>query len=251
MKPITVFLVDDETDSREVMAALLSRHFPDLRIVGEASNAEDAYHGIQKSKPDLVFLDIQMPKGDGFSLLRRFTEIPFEVIFVTSFDQFAINAIRFSALDYLLKPVEIFDLQRAVKRAVEVIGKKLDNSVRIVNLLHGLDEKADASIAVHSGDKVRLLPTRDVVFIEGDGRYSHVSMCNGERFTTAIYLKDFEDYFGEASFFVRISKDRLLNVNHIVSYTKGEPCIIQTVTGEAFETSRRRKQDVLARISRK
>ena len=248
---IKVFLVDDEKDSREVMANLLRNYVSEIAIVGEAANVESAYKGILEKQPDLVFLDIQMPKSNGFSLLKKFEVIPFEVIFVTSFDQYAINAIKFSALDYLLKPVEVSDLKEAVAKALAVIGKKQNSSLQIINLLHDLQENVARRIAVHSGDKVRFLHQSDIECIEADGRYCRIFLNNSETFVTAKYLKEFESYFGEKSLFVRISKTYLINISQIKSYSKGEPCIIEMATGKLFETSRRKKQEVLERLQAK
>lgn len=248
---IKVILVDDEKDSREVMTKLLQYHFDEIEILGEATNVENAFQLINQKQPDLIFLDIQMPKANGFALLKKFETIPFEVIFVTSFDQYAINAIKFSALDYLLKPVEVSDLKDAVAKAVAVIGKKQNSNLQIINLLHDLQDNVERKIAVHNGDKVRFLPQKEIVFIEADGRYCRIFMQDSETFITAKYLKDFEAYFAEKSSFVRISKTYLLNTSHIVSYSKGDPCIIEMTTGKLFETSRRKKQEVLERLQSK
>lgn len=248
---IKVLLVDDEKDSREVMARLLQTHFDQLEIIGEAANTENAFQLVAEKKPDLVFLDIQMPKANGFSLLKKFDIVPFEVIFVTSFDQFAITAIKFSALDYLLKPVEVSDLKEAVGKAIKVIDKKQNSSSQIINLLHDLQENVERTIAVHSGDKVRFLSQKDIVLVEADGRYCRIFMQNSEVFVTAKYLKEFEAYFGENAPFVRINKTYLLNSSHIVSYSKGDPCIIEMANGKLFEASRRKKQEVLERLKHK
>lgn len=248
---IKILLVDDEKDSREVMSNLLRNYFPDLTIVGEAANVATAYREIIDKQPDLVFLDIQMPRANGFSLLQQFEEVAFEVIFVTSFDQYAINAIKFNALDYLLKPVEIPDLQQAVERAIKIIDKKQNSSLQIVNLLQDIrDDATNRKIAVHAGDKVKFLSQSDILYIEADGRYCRIFMNNRAMYITAKYLKDFEAYFGE-SLFIRISKSHIINVSHITSYSKGDPCIIEMATGKLFETSRRKKQEVLDRLNSK
>ena len=248
---IKILLVDDEKDSREVMSNLLRHYFPQLEIVGEAANAESAYREIIEKQPDLVFLDIQMPRANGFSLLQQFEEVPFEVVFVTSFDQYAINAIKFNALDYLLKPVEIPDLLQAVERAIKVIDKKQNSSLQIINLLQDIrDDAKNRKIAVHSGDKVKFLSQGEIIYIEADGRYCRIFMKNQEIYVTAKYLKDFESYFGESNF-IRISKSHIINVSHIMSYSKGDPCIIEMSTGKLFETSRRKKQEVLDRLNQK
>ena len=246
---ITALMVDDEKGGREVLRNLIGKFCPEIRIVGEAENVEAAFQQINEKKPQLVFLDIQMPRASGFSLLKQFDPVPFEVIFVTSFDQYAINAIKFSALDYLLKPVEIEDLQQAIKKAVRSIEMKTSSNPQFINLLHNLEtDLHDRKIAVHIGENVRLLSEFQIAYIEGDGRYCNISMDNGDSYTTARYLKDFEDYLGQGSSFVRISKSYLLNAKHIRQYSKGEPCIIEMQNGKVFEVSRRKKQEVMEKL---
>lgn len=253
---ITCILVDDESNSRIVLQSLLKRHEQSIEIIGEASHAEAAYELITKHNPQLVFLDIQMPRGDGFSLLSKFinpalglNKIPFEVIFVTSYDKYAINAIKFSALDYLLKPVEIKDLDNAIAKAMDRIESKKNIQPQIVNLLHSINEETHTpKIAVHLADNVKLIDPQNIIFIEADGSYCHIHTQQKERYMTSKYLKDFEDYFGANSHFVRINKSILIHTKYIERYTKGEPCIIEMSNGQNFEVSRRKKQEVLEKI---
>lgn len=248
---IRAILVDDEKQSRVVMTSLLDSFSKEIDIVGEASNVEEAYELIIKEKPALVFLDIQMPRANGFSLLKKFNEIPFEVIFVTSYDQYAINAIKFSALDYLLKPVEVSDLKDAVSKAVKSISKKENTGSQVVNLLHNLNpETKDRKIAVHAGESVKLINSSNILYIESDEGCCNLMTLNNEKYSTAKYLKDFEDYFGETSDFIRIHKSCLINVNHIKGYNKGEPFIIEMVNGQTFEVARRKKPEVLEKLKK-
>jgi len=250
-EPITALIVDDESNSRHVLRTLLERNFTEIAIAGEAANAEEAFQLIGKVQPQLVFLDIQMPRADGFSLLKRFEEVPFEVVFVTSFDQYAMNAIRFSALDYLLKPVEVSDLGDAVKKAVKRIQEKQNSHLQVVNLLKTMNSNGPQKVAVHAAATVKLLDEKSIVYVQGDGSYCVIQTDAEERFTTARYLKDFEDYFGQPTTFVRISRSILINADHIRQYSKGEPCMIEMSNGELFEVSRRRKVEVLAVLRRK
>jgi len=251
-KPITAILVDDESNSRHVLRTLLERNFPEIDILGEAASAAEAFQLIQKVGPQLVFLDIQMPRADGFSLLKRFDEVPFEVVFVTSFDQYAMNAIRFSALDYLLKPVEVSDLGNAIRKAEKRISEKQGSHSQIINLLRTMDgTSGPQKVAVHVADAVKLIDERTIIYILADGSYCTILTDSGERFTTARYLKDFEDYFGQPGTFVRISKSVLINSGQIAKYSKGDPCMIEMTNGELFEVSRRKKVEVLAALKRK
>jgi two-component system LytT family response regulator len=249
MKKITAAVIDDESGSREVLLSLLEKYFPEIEVVGEAANVEEAFNLLNIKKPQLIFLDIQMPKASGFDLLKKFDQVPFEIVFVTSFDKYAINAIKFSALDYLLKPIEIPDLESAIKKAIKSIDLKTNNGLQIINLLHSLDTDInDRKIAVHAGEKVKLLSELDIVYVEGDGRYCHIILISGETYTTARNLKEFEEYFQATNNFVRIAKDLIINVKYIKHYSKGEPCIIEMVNGKTFDVARRKKAEVLGKL---
>lgn len=246
---IKTVLVDDEKNSREVISKLLTKYYPEIHIVGEASNVDDAFELIIKEKPQLVFLDIQMPRANGFNLLKKFDGVPFEVIFITSYDQYAITAIKFNALDYLLKPVEIEELKFAVSKGIKNIISKENKQSEIINLLHHLEtDVEDRQFAIHSGEKVKMISEQSIIFIEGDGRYCHLTMSTGEIFTTPKNLKEFEDYFTEKSSFIRISKTFMINASYIKEYSKGEPFIIVMKNDKTFEVARRKKPEVLERL---
>ncbi|MFN0188354.1 MAG: LytR/AlgR family response regulator transcription factor [Bacteroidia bacterium] len=246
MRKLRCLLVDDENDSRIVLKDLLRNFCQEAEVIGEASNFEDAYVLINEKSPDLVFLDIQMPTGNGFMLLRKFEKIPFEVIFVTSYDKYAINAIKFSALDYLLKPVAIHDLQNSVKKAYEKLESKKTNQNLILNLLQSVDDnESEKKIALHKNDSVRFVKVRNILYIESDWNYSNIYTSTNEEYTSSKTLKEFEEYLLPFSFFIRIHKNCLVNVNHIREYSKGEPCIITMQDGKELEISRRKKQEVL------
>jgi len=248
MEKITAILVDDENKNREVLKNLLTNFFPEVEILGEAESVESAFKLVNQKNPQLVFLDIQMPRSSGFNLLKKFDVVPFEVIFVTSYDQYAITAIKFSALDYLLKPVEVKDLKSAIEKAKKSIASKHQTNGQIINLLNNLDEEnKERKVAVHVGEKVELISATDIIYIEADGSYCKIKTAN-DKYTIAKFLKDFEEYFGENSDFVRIHKSCLINVRHIKNYSKGEPCFIEMIDGITFEVARRKKQEVLERL---
>ena len=248
-KLITAVLVDDEEDNRELLSNLLQSYFPEIEVLGTAASVHEAYELILKTAPQLVFLDIQMPRANGFNLLTRFDPVPFEVIFVTSYDQYAINAIKFNALDYILKPVEIESLKQTIKRAAQKIEYNERDTLQIVNLLYNLGtHNKDKRIAVHVSDKVKILDVREVTYIEADGRYCTIFNKNGERFSTARILKDFEDYLGLESSFIRIGKSHLINASYVKSYSKGEPIMVEMADGTVFEVPRRKKAEILDKL---
>lgn len=239
-------IVDDEKNSREVLRTLLEKFCPDVEISGTAEDVESAYKLILEEKPGLVFLDVQMPSGNGFTLLKKFEHIPFSVIFITSYDQYAISAIKFSAVDYILKPVEVSELKNAVSKAIQI---NTERATSIVNLLNNIDEdNPDKKIPVHQQGNVRFIDTSLISFIEADGAYTTIHNNENEKFVSSKSLKDFEDFLGTNPSFVRINKSILLNVNFIKEYSKGEPFMITLKSGATFESSRRRKAVVLEKL---
>lgn len=238
MKPrINYVIIDDEKNSREVLKKLLRPYNSVFYFVGEAANSDTAFELIKSEKPHLIFLDIQMPGGDGFSLLSKFgNEIDFEIIFITSFDQYAINAIKANAADYLLKPIDTEELENSLDKIQKRITEKIS--------LHK-NKTSDKKLTVHYGDKVKIIVSSEVSHIEANGRYSDIFTTEGQKYTTPKNLKDVEDFFGEDSEFVRISKSLTINVSEISEYSKGDPFVIKLTTGYSFEVARRKKAEIL------
>ncbi len=205
---------------------------------------------IQVKHPDFILLDIQMPGGNGFDLLKKFEKIDFEIIFVTSFDKYAINAFKFSATDYLLKPVEIDDLVSAIervklKRALSGIGF----NEKAIYLLDNISEDENKkSIALQKGDKVHYIKLSEIIYMEAISNYTKFVLQNNENFISSKTLKYFEDIFAEKSYFMRISRSIVINIHQVKSYTKVEPFHVYLSNGEVFEISRRRKVTFLSRM---
>jgi two-component system, LytTR family, response regulator len=249
MEKIKTIVVDDEKKSRTILIDILKEIGPEIEVVGEAQGVDEAYRLINELHPQLVFLDIQMPGGNGFTLLSKWREIPFDVIFVTAFDQYALNAIKFSALDYILKPVGKDELMFAVNKAITNIRHRLNMQQQIVALLSNLDpEITDKRIAVHVHDKVKLINIKLIAYIESDDSYCKIKLVTNDTYTISKLLKDFEEMFIDNRDFVRIHKSCMINIKQIAEYTKGEPCIIEMKDGKQFEVSRRKKQEVLEKI---
>ena len=246
MQKISAIIVDDEKNSRIVLSNLLSNFCPMVHVAGEAASPEEAYPLITDLNPDLVFLDIQMPTGTGFSLLQKFQQVPFEVVFITSYDEYAINAIKFNALDYLLKPVVIAELQEAVRKAEERIRDKSLRGSAMQNLIHNLDKDIlDQRISFHKNDQVRYIAIRNISHVRSDGNYSIVITDQNETFSSSKTLKEYDDYLSAFPGFIRVHRNCLINVRELKSYSKGEPCIITMENGDTVEVSRRKKQEVL------
>jgi two-component system LytT family response regulator len=248
---LTALIVDDEEDSRSVIRKLLKSFCPQVKVVGEASNITSAYEMILQLSPEVVFLDIQMPGGNGFSLLKKFTKIPFETIFVTSYDKYAIEAIKLSALHYLMKPVEVDDLIEAVERLENTVMQKDLRQEQMINVIFNMDSKElEKRMAVHFNDRVKLLLLSDITHMEGERNYTTIHTVQNEKYNSAKNLGEFEEMLEESPQFFRIGKGCIINLNHVKAYTKGEPCTI-TLSGDlSFEISRRKKQAFLERFKK-
>ena len=242
---INAILVDDEKHSRDVLRTLLTKFCPEIFIIGEASGVKEATLLVDTLKPDLVFLDVQMPMNNGFSLLEQYNPVPFSVIFVTSYDHYALNAIKFSAIDYMLKPVEVAELKLAVAKAIAL---KMEVNHYIVHLLNNMDEKtSEKNFPLHVNGKVKFINTTAITHIEADGSYCTV-YCDKEKLVSTKSLKDFEDFLDQNHNFVRINKSIIINLRFLKEYSKGDNFIITMRTGDVFESSRRRKQSVLEQL---
>lgn len=245
---LKVLLVDDEAGSRSVLSTLLNEFCPNVSICGEASNIDAAYELILKHKPQAIFLDIQMPGGNGFALLKKFTEIPFDVVFLTSYDQYAIEAIRFSALDYLLKPIEVELLKNAVAALERSALKKQAYSRQIINVIKHLENKGlQKKVAFHHNDMVVFVPLEDIAYLCGERNYTTIITGKKEKYISSKNLGEYEEMFSNYPQFFRISKSCIVNLNHVSSYSKGDPCLL-FIGNESFEISRRKKQELIEKL---
>lgn len=246
---ITAIIVDDEENNRVVLSTILNKHCPQIKVIGEAESADAAFLEITRLKPALVFLDIRMPQKSGFDLLKMFQEIPFEVIMVTAFDNYAMSAFEFNAIDYILKPI---NYQRLVM-AVEKVSKRIEanNSDNLV--LHFVKTLSDENelinkFSVHHNGKVVFVNISDISFIEVKDNNTILNLFDNRHYYTSKDLAKYESLLGENNNFIRINKSTMLNINAIKNYSKGEPCIIEVKTGQCFDVSRRRKSEILKRL---
>jgi two-component system LytT family response regulator len=242
-------IVEDEKRSRETLIGLLKRHCKNLEIVGEAENVSTGVDIVTKEKPDVVFLDIQMPDGSGFKLLEQLNQVDFDVIFTTAYDQFAIKAIRFSALDYLLKPIVSDDLVNAVNKA-EKKRMARDSRKNIEVLLENMNRPPAESpkIVLSTSERINVVKIDDIVRCESDNYYTMFFFTNGKRLLVSKTLKEQEELLGEYNF-IRPHKSHLVNVKYIKSYLKTKGGNILLEDGSEVPVSRRKKEYIMEIIS--
>ena len=249
-KPIRCLLADDEHSSREALRSLLEKHCPEVTIIGDAASADEAFDLISSQKPQLVFLDINMPGKSGFDLLRMFTQIDFDVIFVSGFNEYAIQAFDFNALDYILKPVDYNKLVSSVNRAADRIALKDLRSQDILHFVHSIDEKNELlkKISLHQNGKVALISISDIVSIEALRVYCEIETADGQKFVSTKPLKEYETLLSAFPSFIRINKSIMINSVSIKSYSKGTSCFITLINDKVLEVSRRKKTEIIEKI---
>lgn len=246
---LRAIIVEDEIRSRETLRGLLKLYCKNVQIIGEAENVKEGIGMIEDRKPDVVFLDIQMPDGSGFKLLESIIEIDFDVIFTTAYDQFAIKAIKFSALDYLLKPIFPDDLVKAVKKAEdkkEGQSQKVNVDVLLENIK--MPPKEPPKIILSTSDKINIVRVDDIVRCESDNYYTFFFFKNGEKLLLSKTLKENEELLKEHNF-IRPHKSHLINVLFIKSYLKQDGGYILLTDGSKVPVSRRKKEMIIEIIS--
>lgn len=245
---IKAIIVDDEKHGRENLAGILLKYCPKVELLGEANSAENAIAIINEHNPDLVFLDIEMPKTDGFQLLEKLKDFRFEVIFVTAYDNYAIKAIRFSAADYILKPININDLLAAVNKVSERIIQKQEN-MQMKQLVYNMAQPKNPRIGLPTGDRIEFVEIRKIIRCQGEGNYTHIYFEKNNHLLVAKTLVEFEDLLQEHSF-LRVHKTHLVNFQHVITYLKTDGGTLKLSNGDSVSISRRRKESVQKLLKR-
>ena len=245
MTKIRALIVDDEPNNRENLRLALAAYCQEVEVIAEADSAISAMDRIKELSPDLVFLDIAMPLGSGFELLEGLPQIDFEIIFVTAYDQYAIRAIKFSAVDYLLKPINALELKKAVDR---VQSKQLEKNQRgqLEALLHNLKQQ-EKKIALPQLDHIEFVAVSDIVRCQGDRNYTHFFLKDGRNLLVSRTLKEYVELLDDHSFY-RVHQSHLVNLDCVQKYKKRDGGTLVTSDGATIPVARARKEELLARL---
>ncbi len=249
---IRAMIVDDEPGGREILLDLLGRYCPSVEVVDSAHSAPAALDKIRLHRPDLLFLDIEMPFGSGFDLLDSLDDHPVEVIFTTAYDHYAIRAIRYSALDYLLKPIDRDDLVEAVRRTERRIAAQNRAGGSLKQIVQSVRDAGndDTRLALVANDSVTMVPIADIIRCQAEANYTRFHLRNGTTILMARTLKDYEIALHERGF-VRVHNSHLINLDHIRKYIRGEEGKVVMSDGSTVAVSRRRKEEFRRRLSAK
>lgn len=242
---VKAIIIDDEIHCQETLSLLLKEYCPQVEILGLCANAKLGSESIDKHNPDLIFLDIEMPGMNGFELLEQFNEVPFAVIFTTSYDQYAIKAIRFSALDYLLKPVDPAELISAVKKVEE--QRHLPIAEQFQMLLKQVNGKGGGfnKVAVPTTEGFELIPADEPLYCEANDNYTHFYLKNKKKIIACRTLKEIEEQLQDFNFFVRVHHSYIVNLNEVTKYVRGEGGYLIMSDGSSVNVSRSRKESLL------
>jgi two-component system LytT family response regulator len=244
---LRTLIIDDELSNRQFISTMLEQHFPNVEVIGEAEGVASGLEAIRRLSPDLVLLDIRMEDGEGFDILTQLGAIEFKIIFITAFEEYALKAIKFSALDYLLKPVSLQDMKTAISKAENQIVKDLH--VQLVELNNNLQSINNKKIVLRSVDKLQIIPVQDIVRAEADRNYTNFFINTGKKITVSYPLRDYEDMLIEQGFF-RIHKSHIVNLTFIESYVKSDGGYITLSDGSSLPVADRKKAVLLEIINR-
>ena len=238
-------LIDDEPHNLSNLCSLLATYCPSVEVCAVALNAEEGKKALSKHQPDLLFLDIQMPEQDGFELLRSLAEYDFEVIFVTAYDQYAIQAMRFSAVDYLLKPVAISELQNAVERATKQRALKVQNQQigHLMRWLKAQSQQEELQIALSSWQETRFVKTSEIIRCESSNNYTTFFLTDGSALVVSKPIYEYDDLLSSHGF-LRCHQSHLVNKTFIKSWKKDVGDVLLLTNGAQVPISRGKKDTI-------
>lgn len=246
MPILRAYIVDDEDHARENLRMLLEEFCPEIKVIGAAGTVSQAETGIRESKPDVVFLDIRMPSGaEGFELLQSLKDIPFQVVFVTAFKDYAIRAFHANAIHYILKPIDIEDLQHATQKLLEVHQQFDQDQSQQDTYLASIDQLQETlssktgprKITLYHAKGFRIVEDSKIIRLEADGNCTQFHFANKERYLDTKTLKVFEDLLNPKKF-CRIHKSHIINLDHLSEYRNAEGPMAIMDNGDEVPISR-------------
>ncbi|HRG00093.1 MAG TPA: response regulator [Bacteroidia bacterium] len=241
MSQINAILIDDEERARNTLSSLLLNYCPEISILATCSNVPDGVLAINKHKPDVIFLDIEMPDYNGFEMLGFFREIDFDIIFVTAYSEYAVKAFEISAVDYILKPIDIDQLKNSVEKLKQKkLHSQMQEQIELLKDSYRGDDIRKIALSMSNG--LTFVEVSDIVLLEADGAYTTFYLKDGQKFLVSKKLKFYEDILSNRSYFFRTHRSYFINVNFIKTYSRSENAILME-NDFSVTISRDRKQE--------
>ncbi|MFL5752727.1 MAG: LytR/AlgR family response regulator transcription factor [Bacteroidia bacterium] len=246
---IKAVIIEDEVKSRELLSTLIAKHCEGVNVVATAENVETGVEIIRKFSPQIIFLDISMPDGSGFDLLGKVQDMKFDVIFTTATDKYALKAIKYSALDYLLKPIDVEELKNAVNKMSEK-KTSLASVENLTFLLQNLKQNNDNyhKITLPTGNAYEIVNVKDIIRCEAEGSYTNFFLVNGKKLMVSASLKHYEDLLPEKDF-IRVHHHHLINMHHVIRFLKVDGGYAVMSDNTQVEISRRKKDSFLQKLN--
>ena len=244
---LKAIIIDDEPYCCEILAAMLESDCPDVTVVNISNNGLDGLLAIQQLSPDVVFLDVEMPKMNGFEMLEQLPSVNFHLIFTTSYDQYALKAFRFSAVDYLLKPIDRHELQKAVQKVEQRSVPPLPQQLEILMQRIHHNGSSVNKIALPTMDGLQMVLIADIISCESDDNYTIFLLKNKKKVVVSSTLKEIEEIL-EEHHFIRVHRSYLVNLNEIEKYQKGEGGYLVMSDGSTVDVSRNKKEVLLKKL---
>ncbi len=240
-------IVEDEIHNREALKNLLVEFCEDIAIAGTASTVDEAVELIQKMKPDVVFMDIELQTGTGFDVLGRIRDLNFEVIFTTAFEHYAIKAIKFSSLDYLLKPIDVEELQGAVNKA-RIRNRESSQRLQLEVLLANMNGKSIKKICLATTDRIEFVRVSDIVMCEASGSYTNIYLIDKRKVIVSKHLKEYETLLADENF-MRVHNSFLINLNEVKQFVKSDGGYIIMNDNHQVSISPKKRDEFFARMN--
>jgi two-component system LytT family response regulator len=249
-RKLRTVIIDDEPNAVEFINTVAGEYCPELEIVGKAYNVSEGVSRILELKPDLVFLDVEMPNGTGFDLLSHFPEKEFDVVFITAFNHYAIKAIKFSAVDYILKPLNISEFVDAVNKVVQKRNSVSNNNNESFKILmENLKAPIPSRLAIPTAEGMEYLNPKEIIRIEADRSYSWFFLTGNRKILVSKNLKEFQDLLSDRYFF-RSHNSHLINLKYVHKFVRKDGGYIEMQDGAQIPISRNRKDLFLVHMSR-
>lgn len=245
---LNVIIVDDEKDALESLDLMLNEYCSDIKVIGKINSVIEAIKEIQLKKPDLVFLDVEMPHGTGFDILDSIPDRTFEVIFVTAYNHYAIKALKASAIDYIMKPTDIDELISAVNKVREKLTKTRSTGNTSTTTTHSQILQLPKKVGIHTAEGLEFVNDSDIVRIEADGSYSLIFLENSKKILSSKNLKEFQNILNDTVFF-RAHHSHLLNLHKVKKYIRNEN-IVEMHDGSRINISRRNKEAFILQMEK-
>jgi two-component system LytT family response regulator len=240
-------IVEDEPKNIKILKRFISEYFPTIEVIGDAQDVQKAEELYRSLIPDLIFLDIQLTKGTAFDFLDKVMPISCAVIFVTAYDNYALKAFRYSAIDYLLKPINLIDLKESISKAQQKVGSERAN-IHLKSLLENISNPSNNKIALPIEQKFLFININEIMYCKAIGSKTIIYANQNRKYTIAKPIGEYEELLPSKIFF-RIHNSYLININFIVKYIKGRGGYIEMQDGVTIEVATRRKEEFLSRFT--